>query len=542
MNKPTARRKSSSKKKSTKSTIWFYVVAFSILLTFGYFAKSEFIVSSQQSVMGATSENEIIVKYKSATPETDRQAQRKALKTIVRQQNKQIGFEVVQIQEGTVSEVIKKYKQNPQVEYAEPNFKATMFVVSNDTALQQQWGLFKINAANHSAKSAWDITTGNEQIKVAVLDTGIEATHADLTGKVVAEFNFTDSASANDANGHGTHVAGIAAAATNNGSGIAGSGYNTTLLNGKVLGDDGSGYYSWIANGIVWAADQGAKVINLSLGGPSSSQAMQDAINYAWSKGAVVVAAAGNNNTNTPNYPGYYTNVIAVAATDSNDARASFSNYGSWVDVAAPGVAIYSTYKGNTYASMSGTSMATPFTAGTAALIWANGSCASNTCVREQLEKTADKINGTGTNWVWGRINANTAVANVIVPPTPTLIPTSSPSGTPVPTSSIAKVMTVSDLDMSYTTVTATSRKIYAAIKVSNSSSTSPLPTAYVRATLTSPSGKVSNFSGYTKTNGVVTFNTKSNEKGTFTTKVTNVTKTGFTYSPSITSTTLVVQ
>lgn len=542
MKKTAARRKPITKKKNVRSTIWFYVVAFSILLTFGYFAKSELVTNSLQSVKGASSENEIIVKYRSSAPETDKQAQRKALKTQLKQQNKQLGFEVVTVQEGTVSETIKKYKQNPQIEYAEPNYKATMFVTSNDTALQQQWGLFKISAANQSQISAWDITTGNEQIKIAVLDTGIEATHADLTGKVIAESNFTDSASANDNNGHGTHVAGIAAAATNNGSGIAGSGYNTTLLNGKVLGDDGSGYYSWIANGIVWATDQGAKVINLSLGGPSSSQAMQDAVNYAWSKGVVVVAASGNSNTSSPNYPGYYSNVIAVAATDSNDARASFSNYGSWVDVAAPGVAIYSTYKGNTYASMSGTSMATPFTAGTVALIWANGSCTTNICVRDQLEKSADKIAGTGSSWVSGRINANTAVAAVTTPPTPTMIPTSSPSGTIAPTVSSAKVMTVSDLDMSFTPVTNISRKINAAIKVINSSSTSPLPTAFVRATLTSPSGKVTNFSGYTNTNGVVTFNTKSNEKGMFTAKVTNVTKSGFTYNESITSTTLVVQ
>src|SRR6185436_9977063 len=126
------------------------------------------------------------------------------------------------------------------------------------------------------------ITNGNANVKVAVLDTRIESTHNDLAGKVVASSNFTTSSTVSDLDGHGTHVAGIIAASTNNAIGVAGTGYNTTLLNGKVLGDNGSGYYSWIANGIVWATDQGAKVISMSLGGSSSSQALADAINYAW--------------------------------------------------------------------------------------------------------------------------------------------------------------------------------------------------------------------------------------------------------------------
>ena len=125
-----------------------------------------------------------------------------------------------------------------------------------------------------------------------------------------------------DVYGHGTHVAGIAAAMTNNGIGVAGLGYTSTIMNVKVLGDTGSGAYSGIASGIIWAADNGAEIINMSLGGSSTSSTLEDAINYAWSKGVVVVAAAGNSGNTTPFYPAYYTNCIAVAATDANDAKA----------------------------------------------------------------------------------------------------------------------------------------------------------------------------------------------------------------------------
>jgi len=149
----------------------------------------------------------------------------------------------------------------------------------------------------------------------------IKSSHEDLTGKVVAAKNFTTSRTTDDKYGHGTHVAGIAAAVTNNSKGVAGAGVNCSLMNGKVLGDNGSGAYSWLINGIIWAADNGANVSNMSLSGSSESQALLDAVNYAWGKGVVLVAAAGNNGNSTPVYPAFYDNVIAVAATDQNDNR-----------------------------------------------------------------------------------------------------------------------------------------------------------------------------------------------------------------------------
>jgi len=422
---------------------------FSVLVT-GFLAVNATTVNSQQAVQDASSTDELIIRYKTLTPENEKEKMRKNLRTSLKHRIQRLNVEVLKIQEGTIEEKIRQYKKNPNVAYAEPNYKAYALGVTNDALLSKQWGLFKISAVNTQI-SAWDITTGSPSIKLAVLDTGIEISHDDLFGKVILSSNFTDSPTVTDVFGHGTHVAGIAAAATNNSIGIAGAGYNTSILNGKVLGDDGSGYYSWVVNGIVWAADQGAQVINLSLGGASSSNVLQDAVNYAWSKGSVVVAAAGNTGNTRPQYPGYYQNVIAVAATDSNDKKASFSTYGNWVDVAAPGVNIYSTYKGNSYNSLSGTSMSTPFASGVSALIWARGICETNTCVREQLEKTTDKISGTGKYWTWGRINAYKAVSGAgpfstpIPTPTPTINIIPTPSNTPIPIATATPTPVLSD-------------------------------------------------------------------------------------------------
>jgi len=206
------------------------------------------------------------------------------------------------------------------------------------------------------------------------------------------------------------------------------------MLNGKVLNNAGSGSasssangiisrpttrrtasgqagsLSSSANGIIWAADNGAKAIHMSYGSSSYSQTEQNAVNYARNKGAVLVAAAGNSNTSSKFYPAAYTNVISVAATDNNDQKASFSNYGNWVLVASPGVCIASTYKNSGYAWMSGTSQAFPAVTGLAALVFARFPAYTNAQVRDTLFSSADPISGTGSFWVYGRVNALRAV------------------------------------------------------------------------------------------------------------------------------------
>ena len=204
-----------------------------------------------------------------------------------------------------------------------------------------------------------------------------------------------------------------------------------------MLDDSGNGSFADVATGIIWAADNGAKVINMSLGDTAPSSTVEDAINYAWSHGVVIVAGAGNNSNSVPFYPAYYTNVISVAATDCADAKASFSTFGTWVDVAAPGDNILSTAPDHfnllwlfpvTYASASGTSMASPHVAGIAGLVWSTGLCSTNTCVRQRIEGRTDPIPGTGTNWIYGRVNARSSVVSGSPTPKPPGIYTISPA------------------------------------------------------------------------------------------------------------------
>jgi len=233
----------------------------------------------------------------------------------------------------------------------------------NDPYVEKQWALAQIQIGE-----LWGATTSGAEILVAVLDTGIDKSHEDLIGKVVAEVNFTDSPVAGDVYGHGTHVAGIIAAATNNGIGVAGIAPNVRLLNVKVADDNGVVWPSAVAEGIIWAVDNGAKIINMSLVIPTSSPALEQAIDYAWSRGVLLVAGAGNGIKSIPMYPAYYAEVIAVAAADVDGNLWSKSNYGDWVDVYAPGVEIYSTLPGNQYGYQSGTSMATAYVSAVAAL------------------------------------------------------------------------------------------------------------------------------------------------------------------------------
>lgn len=273
---------------------------------------------------------------------------------------------------------------------------------SNDSYSYYQWGMAKIQAPE-----AWEIASGDSEVIIAVLDSGIDLEHPDLKDKIVASVNFASSDTDDDLFGHGSHVAGIAAASSDNEVGVAGLGQDCSLMNVKVLGDDGKGYTSWVAKGIRWAVDNGADVVNMSVVIDTPSGQLEKAVEYAWEHGAVVVAAAGNNGSTEPTYPAYYENCIAVGATDARDSLASFSNEGDWVDVAAPGVRIYSAVNDSNYGYKSGTSAAAPHVAGLAALLFplvedTNGNGRVNDEVREVIESTCDDLSGVR----YGRINA----------------------------------------------------------------------------------------------------------------------------------------
>ncbi len=321
-----------------------------------------------------------------------------------------------------VEEMVGRYNADVSVEYAEPDYIATATATPNDPRFTAQWGLNNTGQtggkvdADIDAPQGWEKNTGSSAVKIAVVDTGIYGGHEDITGKVVAGYNAIDGTSnATDDNGHGTHVSGSAAANTNNSIGIAGVCWGCALMPVKVLDKDGSGTYSDVSEGIMWAADHEANAINLSLGGSFSSATLLNAVNYAWNKGVLLACAAGNSGGGGKLYPAYYDKCVAVAATDNNDKKAYFSTFGKWVDVAAPGVGIISTVPGG-YASWSGTSMATPHVSGLAGLLYSTGVTDSNNDgkindeIRAKIETSCDKITGTGRYWAKGRINICTAL------------------------------------------------------------------------------------------------------------------------------------
>jgi thermitase len=329
----------------------------------------------------------------------------------------QIGVRILQVPQQAEARVISALSNNPNFEFAEPDYIANVILTPNDPYYAAyQWHLPKV-----SAPTAWDTTTGSANVTIAIVDSGVQATHPDLAGRVLAGYDFAnnDSNPADD-NGHGTAVAGVAAAQGNDGIGVAGAAWNVAILPVKTMGANGSGSYSAIANGITYSADRGARIINLSLGGTATSSTLQNAVSYAWNKGCVLIAAAGNNGTSTTVYPAAYPNVIAVSATTSADTMASFSSFGSFVDLAAPGQDITTSWPGGGYVTISGTSFSSPLTAGVAALALSRNPSLSNAQVSSLLTSNADDLGAAGKDIYFGsgRLNAARVVAAVPLPDT----------------------------------------------------------------------------------------------------------------------------
>lgn len=357
-------------------------------------------------------------------------------------------FRVIKVPEGRAGEKIREYLKRTDVEYAEPNYIAHAFMIPNDPYYNYQWHFDNSVYGGIQAEGAWDISTGFG-VTVAVIDTGIAYENyqeswwkryyqaPDLAQTCfVSGYDFVNNDSrANDDNSHGTHVAGTVAQSTNNNLGVAGVAFNACLMPVKVLDKNGSGTYSNVADGIYWAVDHGAKVINLSLGGSASSTTLGNAVAYAYNNGVTVIAASGNDGQSIISYPAAYDDyVVAVGATRYDEARAPYSNYGPSLDLVAPGGdlnvdqnndgykdgILQNTFNPNTkntkdfsYWFFEGTSMAAPHVSGVAALIIAKGIAATPGEVRNVLQETAEDLGvpGKDNTFGWGLIDAQAALS-----------------------------------------------------------------------------------------------------------------------------------
>lgn len=360
----------------------------------------------------------------------------------------QIHAAVLEVPERDIRDSLTAFGRDPRVRYAEPNPIARAMATPDDTRWGDQWGPKKI-----ASETAWQIYPGGfgdqgpggSGVLIAVNDTGVRSSHVDLDdGRVRTDLGancltgICTPSAADDDHGHGTHVAGIIASETNNSEGVAGVAYSSRIIPVKVLNSDGEGTYASVTDGILWAAKKGARVINMSLGGPVHSTALCDAVRTAVDTyGASVVAASGNDASPTISYPAACPDALAIGATDSADSRALYSNYGSELFVSAPGSAIWSTVptcctqisSSSGYASLSGTSMATPHVAAQIGLIRSQASGSLSALeVSTLVASTADKVGGfpygddpnaldCSCTWNeqfgYGRINAGSALESL---------------------------------------------------------------------------------------------------------------------------------
>ena len=308
--------------------------------------------------------------------------------------------------ERALARELRDLENNAKVEAADYNYIREASFTPDDPRLDDQWGLTKTRFPG-----AWTDAKGRGA-KVAIVDSGAYAGHPDI-GKILAQKDFVEgNAVADDDHfkGHGTRVTGVAGALTDNGRGVAGGCFKCGLLLAKVMNASGLATDSRIIKGMDWSVNHGADVENLSLGGPGYSGVLRDAVNRASRRGAVVVAAAGNEGTKVRQYPAAYSNAIAVSATNQSDGLAYFSSYGDWVDLSAPGTNILSTTRSGGYGKHSGTSFSAPFVSGLAGLLASQGMSADS--IRQRMQRSAKDLGPVGDDprFGHGRIDANNAV------------------------------------------------------------------------------------------------------------------------------------
>jgi subtilisin family serine protease len=391
---------------------------------------------------------------------------------------KQINLHVVELPEqANEAAVVKALSRNRHIKFAELDQVVEPDATANDTYFGNAWHLPKIRAT-----TAWDTSVG-EAVTIAILDSGVDANHPDLQPQLVPGWNFYDNtADTTDVFGHGTQVAGVAAAAGNNGIGVTGVTWKAKVMPIRITDTQGYGYFSMMAQGITYAADRGARVANISFRGVAGSSAVSSAAQYMRSKGGVVVVAAGNTGVQEAFLAD--SNIVAVSATDSSDTKTSWSSYGAYVDVAAPGVGLWTTTRGGGYGAASGTSVASPATAGVYALMISANPLLSATALDTALFSTALDLGTAGFDNLYGhgRIDAGAAVAKAR---------TTVASDTQAPSVSIAaptggRVEGVVGVDVAATDNVAVARvELYAGNKLVATDTTAPYAFAWDTSSMT---------------------------------------------------------
>lgn len=314
----------------------------------------------------------------------------------------------VEVPASRAAKVRKQLLGEPEVLTVEPEVEVHAVGTPNDPSWSAQWGSQKVKLP-----AAWDVTTGTDSVVIAIVDTGVTPSSPDLpSSKLVPGRNIiSNNTNTTDDNGHGTASASVAAMVGDNGADGAGGCWQCKVMPVKVLSSSGSGSSTNVASGIVWAADHGADVISLSLGGTGTSTAQKNAVTYAEGKGITVIAAAGNDSSSQRFYPAAYTPAVSVGATTTTDSRASYSNYGTWVSLAAPGTN-KALNRSGTIVDFSGTSSATPVVAGTVGLMLSRDPSLTPSQIRSILKSTADPATITLVPGS-GRLDAGEALAVV---------------------------------------------------------------------------------------------------------------------------------
>jgi thermitase len=380
---------------------WLSIVVVALLLVIAPITGTA--TTSVETVSSSAPIEEIIVCFKKNTGPSLQQAVTTKYNYTIVERNEALNCALVQVTREDTQRVVAGLVKEDIVKYIEPNKRVHALYTPNDPLYPSQWGPQHI-----MADWTWDNEPGNKDVTIAIVDSGIDYTHEDLSNNYVAGgYDWVNSDSdPMDDYGHGTHCAGIAAATLDNEKGIAGIA-QVNLIAEKVLSETGWGTEWDLAQAIVHAADNNADIISLSLGGVEVPVA-EEACLYAWNHGCLLVAASGNEHEDKVTYPAAYETVIAVGAINQINQRCGFSNWGPNLELVAPGFGILSSYPSNSYASLTGTSMAAPHVAGVAALIWSKYPFVTNHEVRAILTQTADDLGTAGFDqyYGYGKVNA----------------------------------------------------------------------------------------------------------------------------------------